>query len=140
MGNVYLKTCDRDKSVDVVNEDESNYVPDNYVVGVDEDESIVSLLCYDNTDGDCLSSSMCIPEPTSGKTNSKHHLSLFISNNHQNKKQRNCEGSSDDNMGGGVAALGNRSIRNKSKKISCLSDMSTATSNNDCHKQYDEYA
>eukprot|EP00957_Ditylum_brightwellii_P102247 7794351-Ditylum_brightwellii.AAC.1 len=72
MGNVSLKTCDCDKSVVAVNKDESNYAPDNYVVDVDEDESIVSLLYYDNTDDVSLSSSVCIPEPTSGKTNSNH--------------------------------------------------------------------
>eukprot|EP00957_Ditylum_brightwellii_P150419 11454050-Ditylum_brightwellii.AAC.1 len=69
MGNVSLKPCDCDKSVVAVNKDESKYAPDKYVLDVDEDESIVSLLYYDNTDDDSLSSSVCIPESTQRKTN-----------------------------------------------------------------------
>eukprot|EP00957_Ditylum_brightwellii_P195273 14876778-Ditylum_brightwellii.AAC.1 len=49
-----------------------------------------------------------------------------------------CLCNSGDDMGGGVAALDNRSSRNISKKSSGLSDMSTTASNNNCHKQYDE--
>eukprot|EP00957_Ditylum_brightwellii_P050729 3846686-Ditylum_brightwellii.AAC.1 len=51
-----------------------------------------------------------------------------------------CLCSSGGDVGGGVAAPGNRSSRNKSKENSGLSDMSTTTSNNDCCKQYDEGA